>query len=179
MTEGREAVKPNRLPLQLCATATAMLVGMTAYEAAKQFVFPRLSLWQSHLVTIVFSSVCATVIAAMVLVKHHRLTDRVIRASTESDHLRIELEATVAQLTHSLSTIRTLSGLLPICSACKKIRDNDGCWTPIEAYIRKRSDVDFSHGICPECGKKLYPEDADLFSDALALPETRSASERS
>ncbi len=53
--------------------------------------------------------------------------------------------------------LKILSGLLPICSSCKKIRDDDGCWNQIESYIRKYSEAGFSHGICEECAAKLYP----------------------
>jgi hypothetical protein len=56
----------------------------------------------------------------------------------------------------ALSQIRTLSGLLPICANCKKIRDDQGYWNQIETYIHDHSDAKFSHGICPECCKKLY-----------------------
>jgi len=62
------------------------------------------------------------------------------------------------RLEAALSQIRTLSGLLPICANCKKIRDDQGYWNQIETYIHDHSDAKFSHGICPECYKKLYPE---------------------
>ena len=52
----------------------------------------------------------------------------------------------------------TLGSFLPICANCKKIREDDNSWTPIEAYICDHSETEFSHGICPECAKKLYPE---------------------
>ena len=52
--------------------------------------------------------------------------------------------------------VNLLSGLLPICSSCKKIRDDEGSWNRLEAYIEKRTDAAFSHSICPECSKKLY-----------------------
>jgi len=52
----------------------------------------------------------------------------------------------------------TLGSFLPICANCKKIREDDDSWTPIEEYIRDHSETEFSHGICPECAKKLYPE---------------------
>lgn len=58
----------------------------------------------------------------------------------------------------ALSRIRTLSGLLPICSSCKKIRDDKGYWHQVEMYIRDHSEADFSHSICPECAEKLYSE---------------------
>lgn len=54
---------------------------------------------------------------------------------------------------------RSLQGLLPICSSCKKIRDEQGQWNAIESYVRARSEVDFTHGICPDCARRLYPDD--------------------
>lgn len=57
--------------------------------------------------------------------------------------------------------LKTLRGLLPICASCKKIRDDRGYWNRIEVYIREHSEADFSHGICPDCAKKLFPEVSD------------------
>jgi hypothetical protein len=54
--------------------------------------------------------------------------------------------------------IRTLKGILPICSFCKKIRNPDGTWESLEYYITRRSEAEFSHGVCPDCHKKYYPE---------------------
>ena len=54
--------------------------------------------------------------------------------------------------------VKTLSGLLPICASCKKIRDDKGYWNQIESYIHKHSEAEFSHGICPECMDKIYGE---------------------
>lgn len=67
----------------------------------------------------------------------------------------------IIQLQASLSEIKKLSGLLPICSSCKKIRDDKGYWNRIESYISDHSEAEFTHGICPECIKKLYPDLAD------------------
>ena len=64
----------------------------------------------------------------------------------------------VAELQKALSEVRTLRGFLPICSHCKKIRDDKGYWGQIESYIQEHSDAEFSHGICPECAKKYYPD---------------------
>lgn len=65
----------------------------------------------------------------------------------------------IAKLQKALEEVKTLSGLLPICASCKRIRnDEDGSWQPIEDYIANHSDADFSHGICPECANRLYPE---------------------
>ena len=68
------------------------------------------------------------------------------------------LEATNAELKESLATIKSLEGLLPICASCKKIRDEEGAWNQIELYIRDHSNAKFSHGICPDCAHKLYPQ---------------------
>jgi len=62
------------------------------------------------------------------------------------------------QLLKALKEIKTLSGLLPICASCKKIRDDKGYWNQIEDFIQQRSDALFSHAICPACAKKLYPD---------------------
>ncbi|HDZ91051.1 MAG: response regulator [Deltaproteobacteria bacterium] len=69
-----------------------------------------------------------------------------------------ELEKTNRDLKEALDTIKILHGILPICSNCKKIRDDKGGWHQIEEYISERSDAQFSHGICPDCMEKLYPE---------------------
>ena len=61
-------------------------------------------------------------------------------------------------LLEALAKIKTLSGLLPICASCKKIRDDQGYWTQLEYYISEHSEAEFTHGCCPECMKKLYPE---------------------
>jgi len=70
----------------------------------------------------------------------------------------IRLEKTANELEKSLNEIKVLRGLLPICSYCKKIRDDKGYWSPIETYIGNRSEVEFSHGICPDCAKKLHSD---------------------
>lgn len=70
----------------------------------------------------------------------------------------IELEELNAQLQIALNDVKTLTGLLPICSYCNKIRDDEGYWHRIEAYIENRTDAKFSHGICPECLPKVRAE---------------------
>ncbi len=62
------------------------------------------------------------------------------------------------QLQKALSEVKQLSGFLPICASCKNIRDDKGYWNQIESYIRDHSEAEFSHSICPDCAKKLYPE---------------------
>ena len=58
----------------------------------------------------------------------------------------------------SLANIKVLGGLIPICSNCKKIRDDKGYWNLLEAYLLQHSEAKFTHGICPDCASKLYPD---------------------
>ncbi len=62
------------------------------------------------------------------------------------------------ELKRALSEIKQLRGIIPICASCKKIKNDEGLWQRVEAYLHEHSDAEFSHGFCPECLKKLYPE---------------------
>jgi len=73
----------------------------------------------------------------------------------KAENARAEL---INDLQQALDRVDLLDGLLPICSSCKKIRDDKGYWNQIETYIREHSKAEFSHGICPDCAKKMYPE---------------------
>ncbi len=77
---------------------------------------------------------------------------------TERLAVEREREALVVSLTQALAEVKTLSGLLPICSNCKRVRDDQGYWNQIEYYVSQHSQAQFSHGICPECARKLYPD---------------------
>jgi PAS domain S-box-containing protein len=85
-------------------------------------------------------------------------TQGIARDITERKQAEKERERLIFQLQEALDNIKTLKGLLPICANCKNIRDDKGYWNQIEAYIRDRSDAEFSHSICPDCTKKLYPD---------------------
>jgi ABC-type sugar transport system permease subunit len=69
-----------------------------------------------------------------------------------------EKEALVKELHGALDKINTLSGLIPICSWCKKIRNDQGYWQTVEHYIAEHSQAEFTHGMCPDCAKKYFPE---------------------
>ena len=69
-----------------------------------------------------------------------------------------EQKILITHLQKALQEVKTLSGLLPICASCKKIRKDDSTWQAIEDYITSQSNADFTHGICPECAHRLYPE---------------------
>jgi sigma-B regulation protein RsbU (phosphoserine phosphatase) len=72
-----------------------------------------------------------------------------------------DLAVKIEELRLALDQIKTLRGILPICANCKKIRDDQGYWSQVEVYVRDHTEAEFSHSICPECIKKLYPELAD------------------
>lgn len=135
-----------------------MLAGMTIYETLKQIISPNITIWESHAITIIFSTLCAVVASFFILRNHIELTSILTRENIESERLQKELEDTVKQLRTTLSEVKTLTGLLPICASCKKIRDDKGYWSQIESYIREHSEVYFTHSICPVCAKKLYPQ---------------------
>ena len=72
--------------------------------------------------------------------------------------LSVQRETMQKEKEKALFEVKVLSGLLPICASCKKIRDDEGQWGQVETYIRDRSEAEFSHSICPDCAKELYPE---------------------
>ena len=94
-----------------------------------------------------------------------------LRDITRRKQFEEERERLVAQLQEALANVKQLGGLLPICASCKKIRNDHGYWEQIEAYIRDHSEAEFTHSICPECAKKLYPE---LYSHADESAHFRS-----
>lgn len=83
---------------------------------------------------------------------------------TQRKQAERQREKLISELQNALSEIKTLKGILPICSYCKKIRDDKGYWNQIESYIHEHSEAEFSHSICQECAKKYYP-DMDLYDE--------------
>jgi AmiR/NasT family two-component response regulator len=84
------------------------------------------------------------------------------RLNAELQATNEEREKLILELQDALAKVKTLSGLFPICASCKKIRDDEGYWHQVEVYIRDHSEAKFTHGLCPECTRELYPE---LFED--------------
>jgi len=80
---------------------------------------------------------------------------RDITSQKKAEEERLEL---IRELTEALKHVKTLSGLLPICASCKRIRDDQGYWQQVETYISRHSDASFSHSVCPDCGAKYYSE---------------------
>ena len=78
----------------------------------------------------------------------------------------------IGQLKEALSRVHTLTGLLPMCSWCKKVRDDHGYWKAVEAYIQEHSDAEVTHGICPDCMEKHHTEQPRALAGKGTLPET-------
>ena len=83
-------------------------------------------------------------------------------ARIEVGRRMLSLQETLAdkikELYQALDQVKTLRGIVPICASCKKIRDDKGYWNQVEVYVRNHTEAEFSHGICPDCMKRLYPE---------------------
>jgi energy-coupling factor transporter transmembrane protein EcfT len=99
--------------------------------------------WRSY---IIFSLVICIFLILIVV-----FSFRMDKAAKERENIILELQDALAEVT-------TLRGIIPICSSCKKVRDDKGYWNQIESYIRDHSEADFTHSICPECAKELYPD---------------------
>ena len=84
-----------------------------------------------------------------------------IQAGRRIVELQMELGRQVEELQAALAHVRTLQGILPICTHCHKIRDDRESWHRIDSYIQQHSDIQFSHSLCPECIRKFYPELAE------------------
>jgi len=91
-----------------------------------------------------------------------RLLVRAIHYALERERLLEEREQLIQECQEALVTVKRLSGLLPICASCKRIRNDRGYWQQIEQYLNEHSEATFSHGLCPECARRLYP---DLFEE--------------
>jgi len=83
---------------------------------------------------------------------------RLIGQVIERKQAEKEKDRLITELHTALSEVKTLRGIIPICSYCKQIRDDKGYWEQVEVYIHKHSQADISHGLCPDCAEKHYPE---------------------
>jgi len=97
--------------------------------------------------------------------------DIVARIKTENENTVL-----ISNLREALAEVKSLSGLLPVCSCCKKIRDDKGYWNKLEVFIEERSEAQFSHGMCPDCAQELYP-DVNVDFEAVYQEEFPSWSE--
>jgi CheY-like chemotaxis protein len=99
-----------------------------------------------------------------------------LRARIEVGRRMVEMQAALAdkieELRQALDQIKTLRGIVPICAGCKQIRDDRGYWNQVEVYVRDHTEAQFSHGICPDCMKKLYPDVCKDGDDAVGRRPT-------
>lgn len=93
-----------------------------------------------------------------VVAEFNTLANQLAAKEREQAAASQERERLIGELQAALAKVKLLKGLLPICSSCKKIRDDQGYWNQIETYIRDHSEASFTHGICEDCARKLYPE---------------------
>ena len=107
------------------------------------------------LVSFMLSVLVPAMISPVISYGFSRLIEMLDQSEQRNEELILELQKTLANL-------KTLKGLLPICSSCKKIRNDSGYWSQIEDYIGSHSEAEFTHGICPDCFKKLYPQYAGI-----------------
>ncbi len=91
---------------------------------------------------------------------------------TERKKLEAEQANLIANLNETLSKVKTLNGLLPICASCKKIRDDHGYWQKLDIFVREHCQTEFSHSICPDCITLLYPEYAKKIADGRSKAES-------
>ena len=87
----------------------------------------------------------------------------VILDVTHKKEAEDERDRLLSELQRALAEVKTLKGIIPICSYCKKVRDDEGFWNQVEAYISRHSQAEWSHGICPDCARIHFP-DFDLYS---------------
>ena len=108
----------------------------------------------------------ATVLTVCLLIYSFRRVRDLKQEIVRRMEVERKQEETVRNLKEALSEIKTLEGLIPICSNCKRIRDDQGYWQQVEKYISTKTDARFSHSVCPNCMKLLYPDiAAKLLSD--------------
>ncbi len=106
-------------------------------------------------------SITALVSAEIVEIENKICLLSIVRDISERKAMELEQQRLIDELKEAIANVKTLSGLIPICSNCKKIRDDNGYWDQIEHYITAHSDAMLSHGVCPDCIKHLYPEHAE------------------
>ncbi|HBO97623.1 MAG TPA: hypothetical protein DE315_08965 [Candidatus Omnitrophica bacterium] len=139
----------------LVFTATSILfsVGITS------FLIYLFRLEQGGLI-LVIATICPSIIAPVAVGVFARLSERLDQSYQALDKVKRELEG-------ALVRVKQLKGLLPICAYCKKIRDDQGYWKKVEAYIQENSEAEFTHGICPDCVREQIKKDSEGIRDTI------------
>ena len=93
-----------------------------------------------------------------------------IEVGRRTIEMRFELNEKVEELKQALEQVRRLNGIVPICANCKNVRDDQGYWNRVEAYLNEHTEADFTHAVCPDCMKRLYPQFKDDESTPAKKP---------
>jgi hypothetical protein len=134
----QKAVTAAFFLVQLLGMLGRAILGVSGHASGSLFVGP------ASFLTF-FGSIVITICVALGLL------------SMVARKTQMERELTIKELETALGRVRTLSGLLPLCPSCKRIRDESGEWREVEQYVQDRTEANFSHGICPDCAERLYP----------------------
>ncbi len=138
------------------ATAYYAVTALFTVAASVQILLTSIGILSARWV--VESPIPSVLISTSILLWTFELAERTrTRARHEKRTLEEQVKARTSELRQALSEVKTLSGLLPICSHCKKIRDDGGYWSSVESYLLERTDASFTHGICPDCLSEHYP----------------------
>ena len=135
----------------------------TPWKPIEQTVFREIRLG-----AIIYGGIWCIGLVGLLLVRRNITDDLSKRERAEKEKSELTKE-----LQNSLAQVKLLSGFLPICSSCKKIRDDKGYWNEVERYICGHSEAEFSHSICPDCMRRLYPEYADEVLGRLEKDEKK------
>ncbi len=140
-----------------------VLVAVVIYLAAAHYdVVNRLSQWfiAHEDLQVDELAVVAVYLVAAAAVFIWRRRSELLEQIRERERVESEKNALVPALERALREVQTLSSLLPVCAWCKRIRDDDGSWSQVDAYISRHTNIAVTHGICPECAEKLHDQTA-------------------
>ncbi len=149
ITHGPQELSPERQPDgRLSSEKAREMIGLAMARGANFFEWTHKRLDGENFY--------ANVLLTKLELKGKTFLQATVRDITERNLQQAEREALVANLKETLAQVKYLSGLIPICASCKKIRNDKGEWETVEHYVTGHSDAKFSHGVCPDCGVKLY-----------------------
>lgn len=161
-TNGGEAVELTRLLHPDIVLMDIEMPAVNGIEAARQIHLicptPVVMLTAYETPALVEQASTAGVGAYLIKPPRARELERAITVTIARFNDMMTLRQLNQELQTALAKVKSLNGLLPICASCKKIRDDQGYWQQVEVYIREHSEADFTHGLCPECLIKIYPE---------------------
>lgn len=140
--------------LQMVSASARIVISLVSEGSANNFY---VSNSPQTVAVLIMTLSSIGVMCSLIILNAHAMERDLKDSNKKAQDLIMQLQTAIAE-------VKTLSGLFPICASCKKIRDDQGYWNRIEKYISDHSSAEFSHSICPECAKKLYP-DINIYED--------------